>query len=321
MNAHTDDILSFLVSEAPVLAENWEQSPFVSTDLPDFSGVFSLETIEQLIFSGSLPLPCVRLFADGAPLPADRLGRPTERGAATRERLVDGTAVFTELARGATLVVEELQTYCPRLAEFAAALTARTGYRTYCAAFVTPALSRGVDPHYDTASVLIRQLDGSKRWRVAMPPKRWPVREPSSRTNVSTEVVLEVELQANQCLYIPRGFIHSGVATTQASVHLSIGLVPPTWATLLRRLTDKALAEEPFREALPYGFHAMDDAKLRALLTERVAMLNTRLDQLADGTAGASALAAARPKPPDGAAAPGSLRAALAVSHPDKESA
>jgi len=312
MNAHSDDALAFLVNDACVLAENWEQAPFVSTDLPSLSGVFSLEIIEQLIFSATLPLPCVRLFRGGAALPTGRLGRPAERGATTRERLADGPAVVAEVARGATLVVEELQTYCPQLARFTEALTARTGYGTYCAAFATPADSRGVDPHYDTASVFIRQLDGSKRWRVARPPQRWPVRECSSRTDVNTEVVLEVELRAGQCLYVPRGFIHSGVATQEASVHLSIGLVPPTWAALLRRLTETALADEPFREALPYGFGAMDDAKLRVLLAERVAMLGERLDQLADGVAGTKALAQAKPKPSDGPPAPGSLRAALA---------
>jgi bifunctional lysine-specific demethylase and histidyl-hydroxylase NO66 len=312
MNAHSEDVLAYLVNDACVLAAHWEQAPFFSTDLPGLGSVFSLETVEQLIFSGALPLPCVRLFRDGAALPVDRLGRPAERAASTRERLVDGAAVLAELARGATLVVEELQTYCPPLAEFTAALTARTGYRTYCAAFVTPTTSRGVDPHYDTASVFIRQLDGSKRWRVAKPPQRWPAHEWSSRTDVNTEAVLEVELQAGQCLYIPRGFIHSGVATEQASVHLSIGLVPPTWAALLRRLTETALSDEPFREALPYGFAAMDDAKLHVLLAERIAMLGERLEHLADGAAGTRALAQVKPKPSDRAFVPGSLRSALA---------
>lgn len=314
MNEHPEDALAFLVSDAGVLAENWEQAPFVSTALPSLSGVFSLEIIERLIFSGSLPLPCIRLFRDGTALAVGPLGRPAERSSSTREQLVNGTAVLAELARGATLVVEELQTYCPPLAEFTAAVTARTGYRTYCAAFATPADSRGVDPHYDTASVFVRQLDGSKRWRVARPSQRWPVREWSSRSDVDTDVVLEVELQAGECLYIPRGFIHSGVATHEASTHLSIGLVPPTWAALLRRLTEKALAEEPFREALPYGFGAMDDDKLRVLLAERVAMLGERLDHLVDGAAGTKALAQAKPERPGAAFVPGSLRAALTGS-------
>ncbi len=67
--------LSYLVSEPSVLVANWEDEPFVSTALPDLGPVFSLATIEQLICSGTLPLPCVRLFRDGAVIATDRLGR------------------------------------------------------------------------------------------------------------------------------------------------------------------------------------------------------------------------------------------------------
>lgn len=303
--------LRYLIDDPAVLAANWEQSPFVSTSLPDLSAVLSLETVEALVCSGTLPLPCVRLFRDGEQLSTSRLGRFAERGGATRERLTVGSAVLGEVADGATLVVEELQTYCPQVAEFAAAVTEQCGYSTYCAAFITPADSRGVAPHYDTASVFIRQLDGSKRWVIARPAQRWPVREWSAKSPVDTEVVLDVELRAGQCLYVPRGFVHSGTATGQASAHLSIGLVPPTWANLLRRLTELALADESFREALPYGFHAMDAPTLTGLLAKRMAELTGRLSELAEGTQAERALAKAGPGQPATAPHPGSLRAAL----------
>ncbi len=222
--------------------------------------------------------------------------------------------MLSEVAAGATLVVEELQTYCPQVGEFAAALTAQCGYSTYCAAFITPADSRGVAPHYDTASVFIRQLDGSKRWVVASPAQRWPVREWSPKSPVDTEVVLDVELKAGQCLYVPRGFVHSGSATAQASAHLSIGLVPPTWAQLLRRLTEVALADESFREALPYGFHELDPPALADLLAKRMAELTGRLSELAEGPQGEQAIAKAGARPAAPPPQPGSLRAALGAA-------
>jgi cupin superfamily protein len=310
--------LRYLVSEPSLLIANWEDEPFVSTELPDLGEVFSLEAIEQLIGSGTLPLPCVRLFRAGEVLPTDRLGRLAERNAAHRERRVHGAAVLREIAAGATLVVEELQTYYPAVAGFAAALTAETGYPTYCAAFATPANSRGVAPHYDTGSVFVRQLDGSKIWRVSRPVQRWPVSEWSSTDNVDTEVVLEVELRAGDCLYIPRGFVHAGTATAQASMHLSIGLVPPTWGALLRRLAEAALDDESAREALPYGFHQLEPAKLAAMLADRVTALTGRLDQLADSAVARSALAKAGPAPSRPAAGAGALRAALFGGSPDR---
>jgi len=310
-------VLRYLVSDSAVLREHWEQAPFVCTDPDDLGEIFALGTVERLIHSGTLPLPCIRLFRDGAAVPVGGLGRPAERGASHRERRVDGAAVLAQITAGATLVVEELQTYCPPLATFAASLAAETGCRTYCAAFLTPPRSRGVAPHYDTASVFIRQFHGSKRWRVAQPVTRWPAREWSG-VPVETEVVLEVELRAGQCLYVPRGFIHSGTATGAASAHLSVGLTPPTWASVLRRLTDAALADEPLREALPYGFAGMEPAKLQALLAERLTLAIGRLERLASGPEAAQALAKAS-SPPSAAPAPeaGSLRSALTASPGD----
>lgn len=166
--------LPYLVGDVRELLDNWERAPFVSTPPSDLNSVFSLETVEALLLSGTLPLPCVRLFRDGGTIPADGLGRPVERGAAKRDRLTDPAAVLSEVAAGATLLVEELQTYCRPLADLTSSLTEQSGYSTYCAAFLTPADARGVDPHYDTASVFIRQLDGSKIWRVGDPVLRWP---------------------------------------------------------------------------------------------------------------------------------------------------
>lgn len=303
-------VLRHLVSDPAVLRDCWEQAPFVATGLDDLGEIFSLDTVEQLILSGTLPLPCIRLFRDGAVVPVSGLGRPAERGASHRERQVDGAAVLAEIAAGATLVVEELQTYCPPLAGFTRSLTAETGCRTYCAAFLTPPRARGVAPHYDTASVFIRQFDGAKQWRVARPVHRWPVRD-GSGIPAETEVVLEVELTAGQCLYVPRGFIHSGTATDASSAHLSVGLTPPTWASVLRRLTDTALAGEPLREALPYGFHQLEPAKLEALLAERLTLVTQRLERLASGPEAGQALAKAKPPPPAGVPAAGSLRSTL----------
>lgn len=309
-------VLPYLVADPGILTANWEEAPFVGTGLRDLGPVFSLETVERLIYSGTLPVPCIRLFRDGAAVPTQRFGRRAERNAGTRSRLVDGAAVQREVATGATLVVEELQTYCPEVAAFAAALAAETGYSTYCAAFVTPGGARGVAPHYDQASVFIRQVHGSKRWRVGRPVQRWPATEWSLDQDVDTEVVLETELQAGQCLYIPRGFIHAGTATAAASAHLSIGLVPRTWASVLRQLADSAYGAESLREALPYGFHTMDPERLRALLADRVAELAAQLERLAGGADADLALAKARPRPAPPPASSGSLRAALAVSRP-----
>ena len=303
--------LLHLVSDVDELIANWERTPFVSKPPRDLDGIFSLETVEELLLSGALPLPCVRLFAEGAVVPVDGLGHLAERGGAKREKLADPTAILKELAAGATLLVEELQTYCQPLYNFTKQLSGESGYSTYCTAFLTPADVPGVNPHYDTTSVFLRQLDGSKLWRVAEPVMRWPAGGWSATVDARTPVVLEVELEAGQCLYIPRGFIHSGIATSRASMHLSIAMIPPTWATVLKHLADSALRDESFREALPFAFHARPAAELRGLLTDRMVALTDRLGELAQRGDPATVMTKATRRTQADRPAPGSLRSAM----------
>jgi lysine-specific demethylase/histidyl-hydroxylase NO66 len=303
--------LPYLVADTEQLLANWERAPFVSTPPQDLNEVFSLETIEALLLSGALPLACIRLFRDGAVVPLDKLGRSVERGGAKRERLADPAAVFGEVAAGATLLVDELQTYCPPVADFTRSLTSASGYATYCAAFLTPADAPGVKPHFDTASVFIRQLDGSKVWRIAEPEMHWPAGGWSRTTDTPTPVVLETELKAGECLYVPRGFIHSGVATSHASMHLSVGMVPPTWASVLKQLANSALDDEVFREALPYGFSGLPAEEKRELLTARMSVLTERLSSVAASVDAGAALAKATPRLPVAPPEAGSLRSAL----------
>lgn len=305
--------MSLLSADPAVLAANWETTPFVSTGLSDFGAVFSVETVERLIGSGTLPVPDIRLFRDGTQLPVSRCARPGKRFGGQRERLVDGAAVEREIAAGATLAVEEVQIFSPEVGSFAAELTAETGCAVYCTAFVTPSRGHGARPHYDPTSVFIRQVYGAKQWRVSQPVQRWPSVLWSEDQDVSTEVVLETELRAGQCLYIPRGFVHCGGATGEASVHLAVNLAPPTWASLLRRVTDTALDAEPMRAALPLDFHQMDPTELRALLVERLAQLCARLGELGEGPDIERVLAKVLAGTALPAPTSGSLRAALAA--------
>jgi ribosomal protein L16 Arg81 hydroxylase len=267
-----------LVNDLETLDASWERVPVVSSALADFSDVFSVGTAERLIHSG-LPLPAVRLFRQGELLSPDLLARRRDVNARSRERMVDGGKVARYVSEGATLVLEELQSYCPEVARFAAEVTQATGWETDCTAFLTPRNARGVAPHYDLASVFLRQVAGAKRWRVGAPVQRWPSgkRDPSAPP-LAVEPVLDVVLKEGECLYIPRGFVHVGDTADEASVHLSLSVRPVTWAAVLTRLLGSAADEiEELREALPPDFSAADREEL---FRGRLAVLVDRLGTL-----------------------------------------
>ncbi|MGH8188501.1 MAG: JmjC domain-containing protein, partial [Steroidobacteraceae bacterium] len=253
------DTIRRLAADAAAFAEAWERMPLVSTGLDDFSDVFSVAIAERLIHSG-MPLTAIRLYRDGTRLPVE--GVAAERQGGLAEARADGASLLAHIGSGATVVLEYLQVYCPEVARFAADFAGDVGHSTYCAAFITPAGSRGIVPHYDTSSVFLRQIFGSKRWRVSAPVERWPTQEWRSTMSVDTERLVEVMLEKDDCLYIPRGFIHAGDAVEEGSIHLTVAITPTTWADTLRRAVTAAAASEELREAVPARFLQADEAML-----------------------------------------------------------
>lgn len=62
-------------------------------------------------------------------------------------------------------------------------------------------------------------------------------------------------------MYLPRGVAHAATAGDQGSVHLSLALIPPRGADLLRLLEELAERTAFFQEYVPFSFGAGDDKK------------------------------------------------------------
>jgi hypothetical protein len=271
-----DSILR-LVSSLDTLGAAWEREPFVSDGLGGFDDVFSVEMAQQLVAS-NLPLPAVRLFMDGNPVEPERYARPRNPSARGKDLFADPGKVLDYIGRGATLTLEELQNYSPAIAAFAADVEKRTGYRADCTAFLTPAGARGIAPHYDPLSVVIRQVHGAKRWRISQPARRWPTGRFRPGDQVQTTQVLDLTLEEGQSLYLPRGYIHAGETASRSSAHLTIGLHTRTWGDLLLAALATAAPEyEELREMIPPAFSGLDR---EALASERAALLARAVDKL-----------------------------------------
>ncbi|MFJ9690876.1 JmjC domain-containing protein [Kitasatospora sp. NPDC101183] len=299
------DSLLRLVDGLPTLQRSWEREPFVSVGLDDFGDVFSLAAAERMIHTG-LPLTAVRLFRNGEQLPGDLYRRDRGTSPRSREGLADGGRITELVAHGATLVLEELQTHSPEVSAFAAEVSRATGYEVDSTAFLTPPGARGVKPHFDLLGVFLRQLHGSKRWRVSPPVKRWPNRVQAVDPAEVAPPVLDVVLKEGECLYIPHGFVHVGDTTDEPSLHLTIGLSGVSWEKVLRTLVTAAADHlEELREALPPAFSDLDRD---TLYRERIALLAAHLSSLDWSGLPTATLT---PRQPPAAQVPGSLTSAL----------
>lgn len=141
-----------------------------------------------------------------------------------------------------------------------------------CNAYLTPTNNQGLAPHFDDVEVFMLQLEGAKHWRLHAPPasEEYPLPRDYSRDFVPDELgemLMECTLEAGELLYLPRGTVHSGVATARAksaescfSHHLTVSTYQKTaWCHLMERALSSALERAAaqsaeFRGGLPVGF-------------------------------------------------------------------
>ncbi len=166
----------------------------------------------------------------------------------------------------------------PPVGRFCRALAAELGHPTQCNAYVTPAGdAQGFDFHHDTHDVFVLQVSGRKRWVVHEPVLRLPLpsqaRSGASLVAEGAEPLLDVELEAGDCLYLPRGYVHAALTTDEHSVHLTVGVLSTTWFDVLSDALALAKDEEAFRDALPVQPRGAVAASLPDLLRQAASFL------------------------------------------------
>ena len=237
-------------------------------------------------------LPTFRLVRDGRPLDPGRYTRTARVGGQPVPGIGDPDRIFDELRAGATIVFQGLQRSHPPLTRFCRTLEVELSHAVQANAYVTPAGARGLGVHYDTHDVFVLQLAGTKQWSVYAPVLRDPlVSQPWKGTATDAgDPCLSVDLAAGDCLYVPRGFLHSATAQQDLSAHLTIGVVTTTWYDVVRELVAGVAEEHEFRQALPAGWARDLDGTAKGV-EEAVARLRAWLEGV---DAAAVAAAAAR---------------------------
>ncbi len=187
------------------------------------------------------------------------------------------------LSTGASLVVNDVQTLTPALAETSAmlgqAFAGLVGANVYCSfggvrAFAT---------HFDLHEVFAIQVEGEKTWRLyenrAEDPVEFPVSDDQvvgwfERTRGRT--MQDVLMRPGDVLYLPRGWYHDALAEPGASLHVTFS-VTPLYGRILFSLLEKAALQDPaFRAWLPSA--SLDDGKA---LQAHLARLGRKLADLA----------------------------------------
>jgi ribosomal protein L16 Arg81 hydroxylase len=270
------------VGRAEFAAEHWGRRPLFTraADLgEDFSDLFSLDAVDELVSSRALRTPFVRMAKEGTVLPPARFTGPGGFGAEVADQL-DAAKVLAEFADGATLVLQGLHRTWPPIAEFSRRLAEELGHPAQVNAYITPASSRGFDPHYDVHDVFVLQIAGEKHWRIHEPVHVDPLRDQpwsEHRAEVAARAqerpTIDETFRPGDALYLPRGWIHSAEALGGVSVHLTIGVAAYTRHDVVQEAVARAADTAELRASLPLGFDPSDLSAVAPVVEQAVEAL------------------------------------------------
>jgi bifunctional lysine-specific demethylase and histidyl-hydroxylase NO66 len=258
--------------------DHWARAPLhrPGADAAAFADLFSLGDVDHILSSTTPRHPAFRMVKDGRQLDPRSYTRSGRVGGQPVHDLADPGRVYEQFHAGATIVLQSLHRFWPPLTRLARDLEGALTHPVQVNAYVTPPAARGLGAHRDEHDVFVLQVHGRKQW---------DVHDPDGRTEAP---LIAAELAPGDSLYIPQRFPHAAWTAETASVHLTVGVVPTTWADVLRRAVTAVLEDALSGEPLPAGY-AADPAGIAAGVADQLGEVRRRLDKLDPGAVAAAA--------------------------------
>lgn len=259
------------------LAEAFTRQPHLAHD-GDFADLLPMVEVDRLLTGSGLRRPAVRVVRDGDVVDPSTWTRRARTGGTWMDDLVHPGRVMELFAGGATVVLQSLHRWWPPVGALCRTLELDLGHAVQANAYLTPPGSAGFDPHHDTHDVFVLQLDGTKDWVVREPVIEAPLaRHRSDHDEAARQPVrFETRLEPGDCLYLPRGFVHSARTESGTSLHLTVGVLATTAHDVLRRLVTAAADDPRFRQTMPAGFGSdpvVAEAAIKQLVADWTAWL------------------------------------------------
>lgn len=148
---------------------------------------------------------------------------------------------------GYTIVVNGIDRRWGSISRFAAALSDDIGHPIGVNLYLTPKNSQGFQPHVDGHDVFVLQITGTKIWEIYSSPK---IELPLEDQHVEIDAaqvglaLIQPVLTPGDVLYIPRGYAHKGMTSSESSMHLTVGIHSRRWTSVLHRAIDIMAAND-----------------------------------------------------------------------------
>lgn len=195
----------------------------------------------------------------------------------------DGFSLYIPAARkvqkhldnGASIVLDLIETLTPGIRSVSEALQMALAARISCNAYCSQNQRRAFPSHFDTMEVFALHIEGRKTWRVYEGRFEDPLEadgyvqtsfSPDYHDKAKGGVLMEIDMKPGDLLYLPKGWYHDALASSDACLHLSFGTAQTTGLNFMswvaRGLYDVAVFRKPMP---PHDQPAAYDAHVQEL--------------------------------------------------------
>lgn len=237
------------------MAEHFGRRPVHIRGDSSRGGLLSMERLEQLLaVRPHWTEQNIKLILNSRPVHGEHF-LESQGGA----RVADPAKVEMFLRMGASLVGDHVEAIDPAVRGAAAMLSRQfagtAGANVYCSFQGIRAFAS----HCDLHEVFAVQIEGEKVWQIYENRAEAPVETiqgPDAQGMIDRakgRVLMTVRMQPGDLLYIPRGYFHDALASSEASLHLTFGVEPLNGLALFELLETMAKRDPRFRAYLPDG--------------------------------------------------------------------
>jgi ribosomal protein L16 Arg81 hydroxylase len=274
MRQMSPDLLDLLSPHEPekFFSDFWEQRYlYVKRDEPRYyESLITAADLDNIISNSDARYPAIRIAKGGNYYAPEAYTRNVKHGGEHFLGVPDVRKIFEEYRRGATVALPAIHRTWKAIGSLCDHLQSTLDHAAHANVYITPGNAKGFTPHYDVHEVFVLQIAGRKRWQLYEPLLPLPHRTQLFRPEIYTAQppMAEIDLNAGDLLYLPRGVLHSTTTAESFSAHVTIGISVYTWADLIKELLSSAINEEDMRRALPPGFATREE--LRPLLKRKM---------------------------------------------------
>lgn len=239
---------------------------------PDkFARVMSWEVLNRLLGMTTVwSSQSLVLVLDKEPIPAAAYCQPAPGRDGGTVLRPDPARVKQHLARGATLVLNDIDQLTPELSAFARAMETTLGGKVQANLYLSSKRKQGFRVHYDYHDVFAAHVMGEKTWMVFAGREDTPIRHPrfesltqDYKDQAKGALWGEVRLKPGDLLYLPRGQYHYALADEGPCAHIAFGVTYPIGMDAVSYLFERLTGETIGRANLP-----RERAALKARLAE-----------------------------------------------------